>query len=603
MLFLMLEHQNLANFSFKDKGEIVMKTKYRTIYCGKVSEKEIGIEVKIAGWVENIRDHGGVIFVDIRDEEGTVQVVSNDDTIFAHLTRESSVTIVGTVRKREENDYNPRLKTGTVEILVSSLEVLGSAPNELPFEVMSSTNVSEDIRLKYRYLDMRNEKVHSNIKLRSELLKYIRNKMDKLGFTEVQTPIITASSPEGARDFIIPSRKFKGKFYALPQAPQIFKELLMVGGFDKYYQIAPCFRDEDCRSDRTLEFYQLDFEMAFVEEEDVYEIGEEIFYDIFKHFSDREISPRPFRRISYKDSMLKYGTDKPDLRNPLEIKDISEIFKESDFKPFRGSVVRAITVENIASYSNSWFNEIVDYAKTIGMPGIGYISVMEDMSFKGPIDKFLTEEDRNVLIERCNLKAGCVVFFIADRKELVASKQAGMIRTYLGNKLELIDKNKYEFCIINNFPMFEYDENIHKYEFCHNPFSMPHGGLEGLDNKEIDSILAYQYDFVCNGNEMASGAVRNHDIKCLEKAFSIVGYDKSVLETRFASLYNAFQYGAPPHAGMAPGIDRILMLLKDEPNLREVQAFPMSVSGQDMMMNSPSELTEEQLREVHIKIR
>ncbi len=580
-----------------------MKTKYRTIYCGKVSEEELGKEVRIAGWVENIRDHGGVIFVDIRDEEGTVQAVSNDDSIFKHLTRESSVTITGTVRKRSEDDYNPRLKTGTVEILVSTLEVLGTSLNELPFEVMSSTSVSEDIRLKYRYLDLRNEKVHSNIKLRSELLKFLRNKMDTLGFTEVQTPIITASSPEGARDFIIPSRKFKGKFYALPQAPQVFKELLMVGGFDKYYQIAPCFRDEDCRSDRTLEFYQLDFEMAFVSEEDVYEIGEEVFYETFKHFSDREISPRPFRRISYRDAMLKYGTDKPDLRNPLEIQDISELFVSSEFKPFRGSIVRSITVDGIASYPNSWFNEVVDYASSIGMPGIGYLSVMEDNTFKGPIDKFLKEEDRKLLMEKANLKVGSVVFFIADRKELMAAKEAGMIRAYLGNKLDLIDKNKYEFCIINNFPMFEYDEQTHKYEFCHNPFSMPHGGLEGLDNKDIDSILAYQYDFVCNGNEMASGAVRNHDIKCLEKAFSIVGYDKSVLETRFASLYNAFQFGAPPHAGMAPGIDRMLMLLKDEPNLREVQAFPMSVSGQDMMMNSPSEVTEEQLREVHIKIR
>ncbi len=600
----MLEHQDLANFKLKKiRGVKGMKTKYRTIYCGKVSEEELGKEVRIAGWVENIRDHGGVIFVDIRDEEGTVQAVSNDDSIFKHLTRESSVTITGTVRKRSEDDYNPRLKTGTVEILVSTLEVLGTSLNELPFEVMSSTSVSEDIRLKYRYLDLRNEKVHSNIKLRSELLKFLRNKMDTLGFTEVQTPIITASSPEGARDFIIPSRKFKGKFYALPQAPQVFKELLMVGGFDKYYQIAPCFRDEDCRSDRTLEFYQLDFEMAFVSEEDVYEIGEEVFYETFKHFSDREISPRPFRRISYRDAMLKYGTDKPDLRNPLEIQDISELFVSSEFKPFRGSIVRSITVDGIASYPNSWFNEVVDYASSIGMPGIGYLSVMEDNTFKGPIDKFLKEEDRKLLMEKANLKVGSVVFFIADRKELMAAKEAGMIRAYLGNKLDLIDKNKYEFCIINNFPMFEYDEQTHKYEFCHNPFSMPHGGLEGLDNKDIDSILAYQYDFVCNGNEMASGAVRNHDIKCLEKAFSIVGYDKSVLETRFASLYNAFQFGAPPHAGMAPGIDRMLMLLKDEPNLREVQAFPMSVSGQDMMMNSPSEVTEEQLREVHIKIR
>lgn len=580
-----------------------MSQRYRTVYCGDVSETDIGKEVRIAGWVENIRDHGGVIFVDIRDEVGTVQIVSNNDTMFYHLTRESSVTVFGTVRKREEEDYNPRLKTGTVEILVSEIEVLGKASNDLPFEVMGSTNVSEEVRLKYRYLDLRNEKVHSNIKLRSELLKYLRNKMDKLGFTEVQTPIITASSPEGARDFIIPSRKFKGKFYALPQAPQIFKELLMVGGFDKYYQIAPCFRDEDCRSDRTLEFYQLDFEMAFVEEEDVYEIGEEIFYDTFKHFSNREVSPRPFRRISYREAMEKYGTDKPDLRNPLEIIDISEIFKESDFKPFRGAIVRAIAVHDLKNKSNSWFNEVVDYAKNIGMPGIGYITVLEDLSFKGPIDKFLSDQDRQNLIDKASLKSGSVLFFIADRSELVAAKQAGMIRTHLANKLDLIDQNRYEFCIVNDFPMFEYDSENHKYEFCHNPFSMPHNGLKGLENKNMDEILAYQYDFVCNGNEMASGAIRNHDIHCLEKAFELVGYDKSVLETRFRSLYHAFQYGAPPHAGMAPGIDRILMLLRDEPNLREVQAFPMSVSGQDMMMGCPSELTEQQLREVHIKIR
>ena len=579
-----------------------MCEKYRSIYCGCVSESDIGSVVRIAGWVENIRDHGGVIFVDVRDEEGTVQLVSNDDKIFDGLTRESAVTVSGTVRKRDEDDYNPRLKTGTVEILVDDIKVLGAAPHELPFEIMSSTSVSEDVRLKYRYLDLRNEKVHKNIKLRSEVLKYIRHKMDGLGFTEVQTPIITASSPEGARDFLIPSRKFKGKFYALPQAPQIFKELLMVSGFDKYYQIAPCFRDEDCRSDRTLEFYQLDLEMAFVTEEDVYKIGEEVFYDIFSTFSDREVSPRPFRRIAYRDAMLKYGTDKPDLRNPLEIIDISEVFTESEFKPFRGAVVRAIAVSDIASKSNSWFNEVVDYAKTIGMPGIGYLTLEEDGTFKGPIDKFLTEEDRKLLIEKASLEKGSVIFFIADRKEKVAAKQAGMIRTYLGQKLDLIDKNKYEFCIINDFPMFEFDEQTKKYEFCHNPFSMPHGGIDGL-GEDLDSILAHQYDFVCNGHEMASGAVRNHDVKCLEKVFEIVGYDKSVLETKFRSLYNAFQYGAPPHAGMAPGIDRILMLLLDEVNLREVQAFPMSVSGQDMMMGCPSEVTEEQLRELHIKIR
>ena len=577
--------------------------KYRNEYCGNVNESWIDKSIKLSGWIENIRDHGGVIFVDLRDEYGTVQLVSNDDSIFNGLTKESTIMVDGTVRKRNEEDYNPNIETGKLEVLVNNIEVLGKAKNVLPFEVKTSHEVGEDVRLKYRYLDLRNKKVHDNIVFRSKLLKYIREKMDSLGFTEVQTPIITASSPEGARDFLIPSRKFHGKFYALPQAPQVFKELLMVGGFDKYYQIAPCFRDEDCRADRTLEFYQLDFEMSFVEEEDVYEIGEDIFYSIFTKFSNREVSPRPFRRISYEEAMLKYGTDKPDLRNPLEIVDISEIFTESEFKPFRGNTVRAIKVDGIADKSNSWFNELVDYASSIGMPGIGYITVQDDKSLKGPIDKFLSDEDRKELFDKCNLEVGSVLFFIANKKEKVAARFAGQIRTELGRKLELIDPNKYEFCIINDFPMFEYNEEEGKYDFCHNPFSMPHGGIEALTKENMDSLLAYQYDFVCNGNEMASGAVRNHSVPCLEKAFELVGYTKDVVEKRFSSLYNAFQYGAPPHAGMAPGIDRIIMLLRDEPNLREVQAFPMSVSGMDAMMGCPSEVSEQKLREIHIKIR
>ena len=578
-------------------------SKYRNRYCGKITEKDVDSTVTVAGFIANIRDHGGVIFVDVRDSSGVIQVVSNDDNIFKGLTKESAVTITGLIRKRNEDDYNDHIKTGTIELLVDQLEILGKAPNELPFEIMKSKEVSEDVRLKYRYLDLRNEKVANNIYMRSKLLKFIREEMDSLGFTEVQTPIITASSPEGARDFIIPSRKFKGKFYALPQAPQIFKEILMVSGFDKYYQIAPCFRDEDCRSDRTLEFYQLDFEMAFVDEEDVYKIGEKVFYDIFSRFSNKRVSQAPFRRISYKEAMLKYGTDKPDLRNPLEIIDISDIFKDSSFKPFRGSVVRAIKVDNLASKSNSWFNDLVIYAKTIGMPGIGYITVNEDLTFKGPIDKFLTDEDRKLLIEKADLKACSVLFFIADKKEKLASKQAGMIRTELGKRLDLIDNDCFEFCIINDFPMFEYNEEEGKYDFCHNAFSMPKNGINAFDLENIDDIIACQFDFVCNGYEMSSGAVRNHDVHSLEKAFEMVGYDKSVVKEKFASLYNAFQFGAPPHAGMAPGIDRILMLLTDEVNLREVQAFPMSVSGTDMMMNCPSEVTELQLREAHIKIR
>ncbi len=579
-----------------------MENKYRTCYAGKVTDSHIGSTIRLAGWVENIRDHGGVIFVDLRDETGTVQLVSNDDSKFLKLTKESAITVSGKVRKREEEDYNPHIETGTLEVLVDELEVLGHALNNLPFDIKTSHEVNDEVRLKYRYLDLRNKKVHDNIVLRSKVLKFLRNKMDSLGFTEVQTPIISASSPEGARDFIVPSRKFKGQFYALPQAPQIYKQLLMVSGFDKYYQIAPCFRDEDCRSDRTLEFYQLDFEMSFATEEDVYKVGEEIFYDTFSHFSDKVVSPRPFRRINYKDAMLKYGTDKPDLRNPLEIMDLSSLFVESDFRPFRTATVRGIKVENIADKSNSWFNEIVDYASSIGMPGIGYISLIED-TFKGPIDKFLSEETRTNLIHSCNMKNGDVLFFIANKEETVASKFAGQIRTFLGQKLNLIDPNKFELCIINNFPMYEWNEEARKFDFGHNPFSMPQGGMDSLLHQNTEDILAYQYDFVCNGYEMASGAVRNHDIEVMKKAFEIAGYPEEEVKTRFKSLYTAFQYGAPPHAGMAPGIDRIIMLLKDEPNLREVQAFPMSVSGQDNMMGSPSFVTEEQLREVHIKIR
>ncbi len=579
-----------------------MENKYRNHYCGKLNEDHLDQTVRVAGWVENIRDHGGVIFVDVRDETGVVQVVSNDDSVFEGLTRESSVTLEGIVRKRDEETYNLKIATGTIEILIEEIEVLGKAKNELPFEIVTSTSVNEEVRLKYRYLDMRNKKVHDNIKFRSNVLKFLRNKMDSLGFTEVQTPILTASSPEGARDFIVPSRKFPGKFYALPQAPQIFKELLMVGGFDKYYQIAPCFRDEDCRADRTLEFYQLDLEMAFAEEEDVYKIGEEVFYDLFTRFSDRKVSPRPFKRIAYKEAMLKYGTDKPDLRNPLIITDVSKIFADTDFKPFKGVVVRAIKVDGLATKSNSWFNELVEYAKTIGMPGIGYISYLEDGSFKGPIDKFLTEVDRKALIETCDLKPNGVVFFIAAKKANQAAKQAGMIRTELANRLDLIDPNVYEFCIINDMPMFEYNEEDGKYDFAHNPFSMPQGGEKAYDG-DIEDILAYQYDFVCNGYEMSSGAVRNHDLNLLMKGFKLVGYTEDIIEEKFNSLYTAFQYGVPPHAGMAPGIDRMIMLLRDESNLREVQAFPPNVSGQDNMMGSPSVVTEKQLREAHVKLR
>ena len=579
-----------------------MNNIYKDHYCDEINDSLIGKEVRLAGWIENIRDHGGVIFLDLRDSHDVVQIVSNDDSIFSGLTKESTVTLKGTVRKRALEDYNDKINTGTLEVLVSSIEVLGKANNVLPFEIVTSTSSSEEVRLKYRYLDLRNKKVHNNILFRSEVIKYLRNKMESLGHTEIQTPILTASSPEGARDFIVPSRKFHGKFYALPQAPQIFKQLLMISGFDKYYQIAPCFRDEDARSDRVYgEFYQLDLEMAFATEEDVLNVGEEIFYDTFKKFGNKEVSERPFRRISYKESMEKYGTDKPDLRNPLEIIDVTEVFSDTSFKPFRGVTVKAIKVLDIADKSNSWFNELVDYAKTIEMPGIGYFKVLEDMTFAGPIDKFLEDYEREGLIEKAGLKPNSVIFFIADRKN--APKLAGLIRDELGRKLDLIDKNKFEFCIINDFPMYEWNEEEDKYDFCHNPFSMPQGGLDALNNSKIEDIVAYQFDFVCNGIEMASGAVRNHDLDIMRKAFSLAGYNEDTIKDKFKSLYTAFQYGAPPHAGMAPGIDRMLMLLKDESSIRETIAFPMSASGSDMMMGAPNDVTELQLRETHIKIR
>ena len=577
--------------------------KYRNIYCGTPQESDIDKQLLLSGWVENIRDHGGIIFVDLRDETGTIQLVSNDDHMFDNLTKETTITVSGTLRKRAEEDYNPHIATGKLELLVDKITVLGKAKNVLPFDIKTSHEINEELRLKYRYLDLRNKKVRNNINFRAKILKFLRAKMDELGFLEVQTPIITASSPEGARDFLIPSRKFHGKFYALPQAPQVYKELLMVGGVDKYYQIAPCFRDEDTRKDRTMEFYQLDFEMSFVEEEDIYKIGEEIFYDTFTHFSDKEVSPRPFRRISYKDAMLKYGTDKPDLRNPLEIIDITSLLKNTTFKPFKDATIRAIKVDDIGTNSNSWFNDIVDYASSIGMPGIGYVTLLEDGTLKGPIDKFLSEEERTALITNANMKANSVIFFIANKKEKNAAKFAGLIRTYLGNKIGLIDENKFEFCIINDFPMFEYNDEEKKYDFCHNPFSLPKGGYKAIEEGNLDDILAYQYDFVCNGYEMSSGALRNYDLDCLELAFEKVGYNKDVIKKRFKSLYNAFQYGAPPHGGMAPGIDRMIMLLNDVDNLREIQAFPTSASGQDNLMGSPSEVEEQQLRELHIKVR
>ena len=577
-----------------------MNNIYRNVYCGEVTKEYIGKEVRVAGWIDSIRNLGSLVFMVVRDETGIVQLISNDVEKYAKLTKESTITVTGTVRPRTPDMVNPNMKTGEIEIEIKDFEILGECVNVLPFEIKKSKESFEDTRLKYRYLDLRNKEVHDNIVFRSKVIDHIRQTMKSMNFLEVQTPIITASSPEGARDFIIPSRKFKGKFYALPQAPQIFKQLLMVGGFDKYFQIAPCFRDEDPRSDRLYgEFYQLDFEMSFVTEEDVYKDGEEVFYSIFTKFGNKEVSPKPFRRIAYNDAMLMYGSDKPDLRNPLIITELTDIFKNTTFAPFKDTVVRGIKVEKIDK-SNSWYKSMEEYVKSIGGSGLAYIKVNEDKTFKSSLDKFLTDEERKELINRLDLTGGNVVFIIADSKK--CAKLAGNFRNKLGSELDLIDKSKYEFCIINDFPFYE-ETDEGEIEFSHNPFSMPQGGIEALNTKNPFEIKAYQYDFVCNGYEMASGGVRNHSPEILRRAFEIAGYDEEVVKSKFPSLYTAFNYGAPPHAGMAPGIDRILMLLKDEENIREMVAFPLSANGADAMMGCPNEVFEKQLQEAHIKIR
>lgn len=571
---------------------------YRSVYCGKVDRSYIGKEVRVCGWVNSIRNLGSLLFITLRDETGIVQLISEESDKFINLTKESTVTVSGTVRKRDDDMINKNMATGEIEIVINTLDILGPCENVLPFEISRSKESLEDTRLKYRYLDLRNESVHNNILFRSKVIDFIRETMKNMGFTEIQTPIITATSPEGARDFIVPSRKFKGKFYALPQAPQIFKQLLMVSGFDKYFQIAPCFRDEDPRSDRLYgEFYQLDFEMSFVTEEDVYKVGEKVFYNVFTNFSEKEVSKPPFRRIPYREAMLKYGSDKPDLRNPLIIEDLTNILSKSDFSPFKDTQIRGIKVSSIDK-SNSWFKQMEEYVKSINGT-LGYIKVVENNKFKSSLDKFLTDEIRNNLIEKLNLNEGNTVFILADKK---VNKLAGNLRNKLGEELELIDKNKYEFCIVNDFPFFEEDEENGGIIFSHNPFSMPQGGMDALLNKNPLDILAYQYDFVCNGYEMASGGVRNHDRDILKKAFELVGYSEDVVKSKFPALYEAFRYGAPPHAGMAPGIDRILMLLKDEENIREVVAFPLGANGADSMMGCPSEVFPKQLKDAHIKI-
>ena len=582
---------------------MIKANQYRTVTCGELREENIGQEVRVAGWVENIRDHGGVMFLDIRDQYGVLQVVVHNDELLKGINKECTVTLSGKVVKRDEETINSKIATGYVEVHTDDITVLGKCKNALPFEVATSTNTSEEVRLKYRFLDLRNQKVHNNIMLRSQIITFLCAKMNEMGFNEIQTPILSTSSPEGARDYLIPSRKHKGKFYALPQAPQIFKQLLMVSGFDRYFQIAPCFRDEDARADRSPgEFYQLDFEMAFATQEDVFAVAEEVLYETFTKFTDKEVSKPPFVRIPYAESMLKYGTDKPDLRNPLVIVEISDMFEETDFKPFLKKTVRSINVPGAAKQSKSWFKKMEEFALSIGMKGLGYVKVRDDMTFDGPIDKFLKEGDREELIKRNNSNAGDVIYFIADT-EKDAPKLAGQIRTEVATRLDLIDKSKFEMCFIVDFPMYEHDETTGQVIFTHNPFSMPQGGMDSLLHKNPDDILAYQYDIVCNGVELSSGAVRNHDLDIMIKAFEIAGYTEDELKSKFSALYNAFQYGAPPHAGMAPGVDRMIMLITEEENIREVIAFPMNSNAQDLLLGSPGEVTEQQLREVHIKLR
>lgn len=582
---------------------MIIENEYRNRYCGEINESFAGDKVRISGWVENIRDHGGITFLDVRDHFGNVQVVLDDDDMLKNISKETIICASGEVLPRTPENINPKLKTGKVEIKCDKIKILSKPKELLPFEITSSTDTKEELRLKYRFLDLRNKNVHSKIVLRSEILRFLREKMHELGFTEIQTPILSASSPEGARDYLIPSRKHHGKFYALPQAPQIFKQLLMVSGFDRYFQIAPCFRDEDSRADRSPgEFYQLDYELSFATQEDVLQVTENVIYETFSKFSDKKISEKPFKRIPYAEAMLTYGSDKPDLRNPLAIVDVSDIFKGSGFAAFDGKTVRAITVPHCTAQPRKFFDKMNDYALEIGMKGLGYIKVMNDGDFNGPINKFIPDEKRDELKNRANLQPESVVFFIADSAKS-APKYAGMIRTELAKRLNLIDDNKFEFCFVVDFPMYEQDEETGQIIFTHNPFSMPQGGIDALQSKDPLEILAYQYDLVCNGVELSSGAVRNHDPEIMVKAFEIAGYSEDTIKEKFGALYEAFRFGAPPHAGMAPGIDRMIMLITDDENIREIVAFPMNSNAQDVMLGSPNEVTEQQLRDVHIKIR
>ena len=579
---------------------------YRTHNCGEIRKEEVGKKVKISGWIQTVRDLGGVVFIDVRDQYGITQVVvsgNEKDVDFAsRIPNESTICVSGTVRLRSEDTINNNIPTGEIEIFAKNIKILGKRLKNLPFEINSDKEVREDLRLQYRFLDLRNEKLKNNIILRAKILQYLRSQMIERGFLEVQTPILTSSSPEGARDYLVPSRVHPGKFYALPQAPQQFKQLLMVSGIDKYFQIAPCFRDEDARADRAPgEFYQLDMEMAFASQEDVFEVMEEVMYNAFQKFSNKKVGEHPFPRIPYKEAMFKYGTDKPDLRNPLIIQDVTEIFQDLDFNAFKGKTVRVISVPNVEDRPRSFFDGMTEFAiNECGAKGLAWLRVNEDRTLQGPIAKFITDQAREKMLKDTNSEPGSAIFFIAEKPGIVETL-AGQIRQELGIRLDLLEKDVFRFCWIVDFPMYELTDDG-KIEFSHNPFSMPQGGLDSLINKDPLEILAYQYDIVCNGIELSSGAVRNHDPEIMIKAFDIAGYDKSVIEEKFPALFNAFHYGAPPHAGIAPGVDRIIMLLTDEPSIREVIAFPMNSKAQDLLMKAPGNVTKEQLRDVHIKL-
>ena len=577
---------------------------YRTKTCGELTIKNVGEKVELAGWIQKVRNLGGMIFIDLRDEFGITQIVVNDERLqdmVKELNSESCIHIDGKIVER--TNKNPKIPTGEIEVIANNIEVLGKCKNVLPFEINTDQEVREDLRLEYRFLDLRNQKLHDTILLRSKILKTIRDRMDELGFSEIQTPILANSSPEGARDFLVPSRLHPGEFYALPQAPQQFKQLLMVSGFDKYYQIAPCFRDEDPRADRAPgEFYQLDFEMSFATQEDVFKVIEEVVPYTFKKFTNWKIEDGQILRIPYKEAMDKYGIDKPDLRNPLIIQDVTKVFENTEFNAFKGKTIKAIIVPNGAEQGRKFFDKMTEFAvEECEAKGLAWTKFEQDGNVQGGIAKFITDEAKSKLENEFGAKAGDSIFFIADELHN-AQKISGLVRIELGKRLDLIEKDVYKFCFIIDFPMYELsDEGT--IDFCHNPFSMPQGGLEALNTKDPLDILAYQYDLVCNGYEMASGAVRNHDPEIMVKAFEIAGYTEEDVKNRFGALYNAFQYGTPPHAGAAPGIDRMVMLIADSTNIREVIAFPKNKKARDLLMRAPSVVSKQQLDDVHIQIK